>query len=79
MNDRQAKLLVAIIDQFIQTAEPVGSKNLLEHSNFCVSCATIRNEMRVLGEEGYIEQPHVSAGRVPTAEAIKKMLGGSAT
>src|SRR3989338_7696591 len=71
MNDRQAKLLVAIIDQFIQTAEPVGSKNLLEHSNFCVSCATIRNEMRVLGEEGYIEQPHVSAGRVPTAKGYR--------
>jgi transcriptional regulator of heat shock response len=71
MNDRQAKLLVAIIDQFIQTAVPVGSKQLLETSNFCLSCATIRNEMRSLGEEGFLEQPHVSAGRVPTAKGYQ--------
>lgn len=71
MNERQAKLLAAIIDQFIQTAEPVGSKNLLETSNFCLSCATIRNEMRSLGEEGFLEQPHVSAGRVPTAKGYQ--------
>jgi transcriptional regulator of heat shock response len=71
MNDRQAKLLVAIIDQFIQTAVPVGSKQLLETSNFCLSCATIRNEMRSLGDEGFLEQPHVSAGRVPTAKGYQ--------
>lgn len=71
MNERQAKLLIAIIDQFVETAVPVGSKQLLEHSNFCLSCATVRNEMRALGEEGFLEQPHVSAGRVPTAKGYQ--------
>ena len=67
MDPRQSKLLAAIIDQFIQTAVPVGSKELLTHCDFSLSGATIRNEMRVLGDEGFLEQPHISAGRVPTA------------
>lgn len=71
MNERQAKLLAAIIDQFVETAVPVGSKQLLETANFCLSCATIRNEMRVLGDEGFLEQPHISAGRVPTARGYQ--------
>ncbi len=71
MNERQGKLLAAIIDQFIHTAQPVGSQELLECGNFCLSGATIRNEMRFLGEEGFLEQPHVSAGRVPTAKGYR--------
>ncbi len=71
MNSRQAKLLVAIIDQFIKTAIPVGSQELQRHSRFSLSGATIRNEMRFLGEEGFLEQPHVSAGRVPTAKGYR--------
>src|SRR3989344_6091059 len=72
MDPRQSKLLAAIIDQFIQTAEPVGSKQLLSHcSEFCLSGSTIRNEMRVLGDEGFLEQPHISAGRVPTAKGYR--------
>jgi transcriptional regulator of heat shock response len=71
MDERQAKLLEAIIDQFIQTALPVGSKNLLESADFPFSGATIRNEMRVLGDEGYLDQPHVSAGRIPTAKGYR--------
>ena len=73
MDSRQSKLLAAIIDQFIQTALPVGSKQLLSHSaEFSVlSGATIRNEMRVLGEEGFLEQPHISAGRIPTAKGYR--------
>ena len=71
MDPRQSKLLAAIIDQFIQTAVPVGSKQLLVGGDFCVSGATIRNEMRVLGDEGYLEQPHISAGRVPTAKGYR--------
>ncbi|HVW66909.1 MAG TPA: hypothetical protein VHA78_04240 [Candidatus Peribacteraceae bacterium] len=67
MNTRQAKLLAAIIDQFIETALPVGSKRLLEMGEFSVSSATIRNEMSALEEEGFLEQPHISAGRIPTA------------
>jgi len=71
MNSRQAKLLSAIIDQFIETAIPVGSHHIIEAGLFPVSGATIRNEMRVLGEEGLIEQPHTSSGRVPTVAGYK--------
>lgn len=71
MNERQGKLLAAIIEQFILTAEPVGSKELLKHANFLLSGATIRNEMRALGDEGFLDQPHVSAGRVPTAKGYR--------
>lgn len=71
MNTRQAKLLSAIIDQFIQTAEPVGSLNLLAGREFQVSGATLRNEMRLLCQEGFLEQPHVSAGRIPTAKGYQ--------
>ena len=67
MDSRQGKLLVAIIDQFIETALPVGSKSLLEAGEFCCSSATLRSEMARLEDEGFLEQPHVSAGRVPTA------------
>lgn len=71
MNTRQAKLLSAIIENFIETAIPVGSHHILEGGLFPVSGATIRNEMRVLGEEGLIEQPHTSAGRVPTVQGYR--------
>jgi len=71
MNERQSRLLKAIIDQFIDTALPVGSHHIIEAGTFHVSCATVRNEMRLLGEEGYLEQPHVSAGRVPTAKGYR--------
>lgn len=71
MNSRQAKLLQAIIDQFIQTALPVGSKRLLESSEFPVSSATIRAEMSFLETEGFLAQPHVSAGRIPTVKGYR--------
>lgn len=71
MNTRQAKLLAAIIDQFIETALPVGSKRLLEMGEFSVSSATIRNEMSHLEDEGFLEQPHISAGRIPTAKGYR--------
>ena len=71
MNERQARLLTAIIEEFIRSAEPVGSKHILTAGNFLVSGATIRNEMRALSDEGVIEQPHTSAGRVPTAEGYR--------
>lgn len=71
MDARQSKLLVAIIDHFIETATPVGSKELLACGDFSISGATIRNEMRALGEEGLLDQPHISAGRVPTAQGYR--------
>lgn len=67
MNERQSRLLQAIIDEFISTAIPVGSKQIVERGYFDVSGATVRNEMQILAEEGFIEQPHTSSGRVPTA------------
>lgn len=71
MNTRQAKLLAAIIDQFVETALPVGSRRLLEMGDFAVSSATIRNEMSALEDEGFLEQPHISAGRIPTAKGYR--------
>lgn len=71
MNERQSRLLAAIIDEFIATAVPVGSKQLTEKGGFSVSGATIRNEMQVLSDEGFITQPHISAGRIPTARGYQ--------
>ena len=71
MNDRQSRLLAAIIDQFIETAGPVGSKKLLESGEFNCSSATIRNEMGMLEDEGFLQQPHISAGRIPTASGYR--------
>ena len=71
MNERQSRLLATIINQFIETAVPIGSHHILESGAFEVSGATIRNEMRALGELGLIEQPHTSAGRIPTAKGYR--------
>lgn len=64
--ERKNRVLSAIIDLFVQTAQPVGSKSLILSYNFKVSPATIRNDMAALEESGLIMQPHTSAGRVPT-------------
>ena len=74
MDIRQQKILQAIIDSFIKTAMPVGSKYIQEFYDFGVSPATIRNEMSSLEREGYIMQPHTSAGRVPTSRAYRMMV-----
>ena len=64
--DRRLEVLRAIVEDFIATNEPVGSKTLADRHNLGVSPATIRNDMAVLEEEGLIAQPHTSAGRIPT-------------
>ncbi|HEY7008545.1 MAG TPA: HTH domain-containing protein, partial [Jatrophihabitantaceae bacterium] len=64
--DRKLEVLRAIIEDFIATNEPVGSKTLADRHNLGVSPATIRNDMAVLEDEGLIAQPHTSAGRIPT-------------
>ena len=74
MDIRQQKILQAIIDSFIKSAMPVGSKYIQEFYDFGVSPATIRNEMAELEKEGYIMQPHTSAGRVPTSRAYRMMV-----
>ncbi|MDP3741184.1 MAG: hypothetical protein Q8R08_02550 [bacterium] len=66
ITQRQAQILAAIIKEYSQTNHPVGSEELLAKSPLTVSSATIRNEMKALEDAGYIEQPHTSAGRVPT-------------
>ncbi len=74
MNERQAAILAAIIGEYIRTGEPVGSSWLVAEGDFEVSPATIRNEMGELDEAGFLEQPHTSAGRVPTEEAFRYYL-----
>lgn len=64
MDDRKLRILAAVVDEYIRTGEPVGSKAIMSYVN--ASSATIRNEMAELEKQGYLEQPHTSAGRVPT-------------
>lgn len=66
LDDRKLDVLRAIVEDYVATEEPVGSKALVERHHLGVSPATVRNDMAVLEEEGYIRQPHTSAGRVPT-------------
>lgn len=74
MNERKMALISQIIKQYIKTAIPVGSKILAEKGSFDVSSATIRNEMAELEQEGYLIQPHTSAGRIPTMSGYKFYL-----
>lgn len=66
LSERKERILANIVEYYIATGEPVGSKTLLEHSDLSVSSATVRNEMAELSALGYIEQPHTSAGRIPS-------------
>ena len=70
--DRRFEVLRAIVADFVQTNEPVGSKTLVERHHLNVSSATIRNDMSALEEDGYITQPHTSAGRVPTDKGLTR-------
>jgi heat-inducible transcriptional repressor len=71
LTERQKTLLVLIIRDYIESAQPVGSKRLAEHYHINLSSATIRYEMAALTEMGYLRQPHTSAGRVPTEEGYR--------
>jgi heat-inducible transcriptional repressor len=71
LSERQKTLLLFIIRDYIESAQPVGSKRLAEHYRINLSSATIRNEMAALTEMGYLRQPHTSAGRVPTEEGYR--------
>lgn len=71
LDPRKARILSLIIESYIDTGEPVGSKALAEMLGNCVSSATIRNDMAALTAMGYLEQPHTSAGRLPTAKAFR--------
>lgn len=71
LTERQKTLLMLIIRDYIDTAQPIGSKRLAEHYHINLSPATIRNEMAALTEMGFLRQPHTSAGRVPTEEGYR--------
>ena len=71
LSDRKRKILQIIIEDYIETAEPVGSRTIARKHNLGLSPATIRNEMSDLEMLGYLEQPHTSAGRVPSAAAYR--------
>ena len=71
MDERKRKLLKAIVKDYVDTAEPVGSRTIAKKYDLGVSSATIRNEMSDLEDLGYIEQPHVSAGRIPSQKGYR--------
>ena len=71
LSERKKKILRAVVESYIQTAEPVGSKAVAELAGLKVSSATIRNELAELTELGYLEQPHTSAGRVPSPQGYR--------
>jgi heat-inducible transcriptional repressor len=78
---REREILTAIVETFIASGEPVGSRTLARASREGLSAATIRNVMADLADAGFLEQPHASAGRVPTAEAYRyyvEQLSGEA-
>lgn len=70
-DDRRFQVLRAIVADYVATQEPVGSKTLVDRHQLGVSSATVRNDMAVLEEEGYITQPHTSAGRIPTDKGYR--------
>lgn len=76
LSERKEKILRAIVDDYIMTAEPVGSSYILESHDLGVSSATVRNEMAALEEAGYLEKPHTSAGRVPSVLGYRTYVNG---
>ncbi len=68
---RKQKILSAIVESYIHSGEPVGSKSLLSEAGLPVSSATVRNDMAELTEQGYLAQPHTSAGRIPTERGYR--------
>ena len=71
MDERKLRILAAVVDEYVRTGEPVGSKAVSKLGHIKVSSATIRNDMAVLEQLGYLEQPHTSAGRVPTFKGYR--------
>ena len=71
IGDREREILTAIVETFISTGEPVGSRALSRSSREGLSPATIRNVMADLADAGYVEQPHTSSGRVPSPAAYR--------
>ena len=66
LSERRARILALIVDDFVGSAQPVGSQSLVERHQLGLSSATVRNEMAALEDEGMITHPHTSAGRIPS-------------
>lgn len=71
LDERKASILRTIVEEYIQTAQPVGSTHVVGAMTRAVSSATIRNDMVVLEREGFLQQPHTSAGRIPTEKGYR--------
>jgi transcriptional regulator of heat shock response len=71
MNKRQKEILAAVIEEYTHSAVPVGSKILVEKYDFDISPATMRSDLNKLAEDGFLHQPHISAGRIPTDKGYK--------
>ena len=71
LDERKASILRAVVEEYIETAQPVGSGHVAQATTVTVSPATVRNDMAVLEQEGYLYQPHTSAGRVPTEKGYR--------
>jgi heat-inducible transcriptional repressor len=79
LDDRKSAILRAVVQQYIETAQPVGSTTVAARADVGVSSATVRNDMTVLEHEGYLVQPHTSAGRVPTEKGYRFFVDGLTT
>ena len=71
IDDRKFKILQAVVRNYLETGEPVGSRTISNYTDLNLSSATIRNEMADLEELGYILQPHTSAGRIPSDKGYR--------
>jgi heat-inducible transcriptional repressor len=79
LDERKASILRAVVEEYIQTAQPVGSGHVASAPGVAVSSATVRNEMAALETEGYLAQPHTSAGRIPTEKGYRYFVDALTT
>ena len=71
MDERKQRILRAIIEDYVKSAEPVGSRTIAKNYDLGISPATVRNEMSDLEDLGYLEKPHTSAGRIPSSKGYR--------
>ena len=71
LSERKKQILAHVVELYIKTGEPVGSKGLISATGMSVSSATVRNEMNELDQLGYLEQPHTSSGRIPSQKGYR--------
>ena len=74
LDPRKSRILTCVVESYIRTGEPIGSKMIAAMLEETVSSATVRNDLAYLSEQGYIEQPHTSAGRIPTHRGLRYYL-----